>query len=134
MSKQQISLFPKERETQIPIKLEKEKPVPIQLEKETKIIIRKDVKLKGIQKLIEKKYNLYSTFELYEIYLIEVKVTLNKRFERKVEIVYKKINKKIEEDKEALGRIKRELHTSRTCGIKIISIKKLKFLGYGVKE
>ena len=106
----------------------------VKTEKETKKIIRKDVKLKGIKKVIKKEYNLYSTFELYGIYLVEVKVTLNKRFERKVEIVYKKINDKLEKDKEALGRIKRELHTSRTCGIKIISIKKLKFLGYGVKE
>ena len=121
MNKQQTSLFPEEK------KLIQNVPAI-----KPEIITRKNVKLKGIQKIVKKEHNLYSTFELYGIYLIEVEVILHKRFNKKVEIVYKKTNKKIEKDQEVLGRIKRELHTKSK--FTITSIKKLKFLGHGVKE
>ena len=124
--KSQLDLFLPEKEKEITIKKVKAQ------QKEPETIVRKDVKLKGVKKITEKEYSSYLTFKLNGIYFIEVEVTPNKYSNRKVKIVYKKTNQEIKNDKDALKRIRRELHTKNSFKIK--SVKKLKFLGYGVAE
>jgi len=98
-------------------------------------IIRQNVPtlLKEVQ---EKEVEIVDENEIGKIYLIEAIVEVEKHQpwhnKRKATVIYKVTDKKINEDKQVIIRIKRDIHTKNN--IKILSFKKLKFLGHGVKE